>query len=544
MSENLRMLRSVVFAISLFVALNSFTKLQAQTSEYHHPNKCGHFLLEAWQESQDSNYRERKQRSQELFESQLRDFENQAQLRTQSTIKIPVVVHIMHAPGEVIGTQSNLSQAQILSQIAVLNEDFRKMAGSRGFNTDLVGADSEIEFCLATRDPSGNPTNGINRVSYVNSNNHNFSFDQSMKALSIWPTNRYLNIWVVKNMNGILGYAYLPEDMATDPQRAQIDGVVIGCRFFGSRDKQLAGQSFNLDNTFGLGRTTTHEVGHYLNLLHTWGDGGCEADDEVFDTPNCSGQYFGCGTPPVQCGNTRMIANYMDYSDDVCMNIYTNGQKTRMRSALTVYTFRASLYNPNNILLTGCTDSVMSTFADTLYIVNGNNQLVRINQNLSTNLQVRIVNQLGGGFSGHPVRFQLIEQPGNALSLDTVMNTSSNGTASLPFRTGYLPGNYKIRVNSTVSRGGEVNFNITAISASSVYPNPFEDDVIIKLDLPEEEVLEVQVFDPAGRLVLSKSETAQASFVLDMRGFPEGAYTVRVISTQLTDIFRIVKVKP
>jgi len=538
------MLRTAVFAFSLIVACFSFSGLFAQNNEHHHANKCGHTLLEDWQESRDPNYRERKLRSRENFENQLREFENQAQFRTQSTLKIPVVVHIMHAPGEAVGTQSNISEAQILSQIVVLNEDFRKIVGSRGFNSDPAGADAEIEFCLATRDPSGNPTSGINRVSYVNSNNHNFGFDQSMKALSIWPTNRYLNIWVVKNMSGILGYAYLPEDMATDPQRAQIDGVVVGCRFFGSRDKQLAGQSFNLDNTFGLGRTTTHEVGHYLNLLHTWGDGGCEADDEVFDTPNCSGQYFGCGTAPVQCGNTRMIANYMDYSDDVCMNIYTNGQKTRMRSALTVYTFRASLYSPNNILLTGCTDSLVLPFADTLYIINGNNQLVRINQNLNTNLQIRVVNQLGGGFSGHPVRFQLLEQPGSEIFLDSVISTNSNGTISLPFRTGYLPGNYKIRVSSSVNRGGEVDFNITAISASSVYPNPFEDEVIIKLDLPAEETLEVQVFDPAGRQVLNKAETAQASFVLDMRGFPEGAYTVRVISTQLIDIFRIVKIKP
>lgn len=536
---------SLLRAFSFVLTFFSLTGVQAQSSkDYHHSDKCGHVLLEAWQESQDPTYRQRKALAQQLFENQLLEFENQPQFRIQSILKIPVVVHVMHAPGEPIGTQSNISEAQIISQLVVLNEDFRKMLGSRGFNSNPVGADAEIEFCLATRDPVGNPSTGINRVSYASSNNHNFSLDLSMKSMSIWPTNRYLNIWIVKNMSGILGYAYLPEDMATDPQRAQIDGVVVGCQFFGSRDKQLPGQTFNVDNTFGLGRTTTHEVGHFLNLLHTWGDGGCASDDNVFDTPNCSGQYFGCGTPPVQCGNVRMIANYMDYSDDVCMNVFTNGQKTRMRAALTVYTFRASLYNPNNILLTGCSDSVVSPFADTLFLVNGNNQLVRINQNLTTNLQIRVVNQLGGGFSGHPVRFQLIEQPGNALQLDTVLATASNGTISLPFRTGFLPGSYKIRATSTVRRGGQIDFNIAAISASAVYPNPFEDEVIIKLDLPEEERLEIQVFDLSGRRVLAKTIIAQASFALDMRGFPEGTYTVRVVSTQFIDIFRIVKIKP
>lgn len=536
---------AILFICCHFFAFFGASQLYAQSSsEFHHSNKCGSELLEAWQESRDANYRQKKEASRLAFENQLDELGSLPHFRTQSVLKIPVVVHIMHAPGEPVGSQSNISDAQIQSQIAVLNEDFRKMLGSRGFNTNAVGADSEIEFCLATKDPSGNSSTGINRVSYVNSNNHNFGLDEDMKALSIWPTNRYLNIWVVKNMGGILGYAYLPEDMATDPQRSQIDGVVIGCRFFGSRDKALPGENFNLDNTFGLGRTTTHEVGHYLNLLHTWGDGGCEADDLVFDTPNCNGQFFGCGSPPLQCGNERMIANYMDYSDDACMNIFTNGQKSRMRAALTIYSFRASMHTPSNILLTGCTDSIVSPFADTLYIVNGNNQLVRINQNLSTNLQIRVVNQLGGGFGGHPVRFQLIEQPGDLLELDTVLSTTSNGTIALPFRTSFLPGSYKIRVTSVVNRGGQVDFDITAISAASMYPNPFEGELFIKLDLPTEELLTVQVFDTQGRQVLEKLISAQASFVLDMRGFPDGAYTVRVISNQLTDIFRVIKIKP
>ncbi len=534
-----------LFAFGLFIVFFSGLSLQAQnTGEFHHNNKCGHDLLQSWQAQQDSNYWVRKEASRQAFDRSLQDFEAQPDFRIQSTLKIPVVVHIMHDSNDVYPNASNLSDAQIHSQLLVLNEDFRKILGSRGYNTHPVGADVEIEFCLATRDPAGNPSTGIVRQPYAKSNNHGFNDDVTMKSLSRWPTERYLNIWVVKNMNGILGYAYLPEDMATDPIRPQIDGVVIGARFFGSRDKQPLGSNFYLDNTFDLGRTTTHEVGHFLNLLHTWGDGGCESDDNVFDTPNCSGQYFGCGTPPIQCGNQRMIANYMDYSDDVCMNIYTNGQKTRMRAALNTYAFRASLHHPNNILLTGCTDSVVVPQPDSMYILAGNNQLARVNQKLNTNLQVRIVNQLGIGYPYHSVRFRLLEQPGNGIQLDTTVVADITGVAAIPFRTGFLPGKYVVRATSMVNKGGVQDFEINAISASVVFPNPFEDEVIIKLDLPEEEKLDVQLFDTAGRQLLRKNETAQVSFVLDMRGFPEGAYTVRVISSQLTDVFRIVKIKP
>ncbi len=537
------MLRKLSYLSLLFFFFSGHFDAIAQIAEIpQQHDKCGHTQMEAWLESRDPDYKKRREAQQLWFEKQLKLQGEAPALRVQSTLKIPVVVHVMHAPGEAIGTQSNITDAQIRSQIVVLNEDFRKMAGSRGFNTHPVGADSEIEFCLATLDPNGNPTTGINRVSYANSNNHGFGNDQSMKALSIWPTHKYLNIWIVKNMGGILGYAYLPSDMATDPDRTQIDGVVIGCRYFGSRDKQDLGEVFNLATNFDLGRTTTHEVGHYLNLLHIWGDGDCTIDDDVNDTPNCSGQYFGCGVPPVQCGNTRMIENYMDYSDDRCMNIYTEGQKTRMRTALTVYPFRASLYNPANIMATGCSDSNIVAYADTFYIINGNNQLVRINQLATNNLQVRVVNQLGGGYANHPVRYELITQPaGSQLFLDTVVNTTGNGTVNIPFRIGGIPGEYVVRATTSVARGGQVDFQLRAISTASVYPNPFEKEVIIKLDLPAEENVKVQVFDLSGRLVLGKDYAVKTSFILDMEGFPEGLYTIRVISSQLTDFFRVVK---
>lgn len=247
-----------------------------------------------------------------------------------SVMVIPVVVHVIWNT-----TAQNIPDARIHSQMRVLNEDFRKMFGTPGWNTHPAGADTRFEFRLADRDPQGNPHTGINRVqTSVTSWNPNTQ-DAQLKALSYWPSQNYLNIWVANLSGGILGYAYLPGTIT--PTR---DGVVILHSAFGHNSPLPP---------YNLGRTTTHEIGHYINLLHTWGAGsntGCEGDDGVADTPLCSGQYFS-GVPtcpaPTQCGFVRMIENYMDYSDDGCMNIYTEGQRQRMSAAY--FTHRTSLWS-------------------------------------------------------------------------------------------------------------------------------------------------------------------------------------------------------
>jgi hypothetical protein len=526
-------------ALVLVWFLIQTTEISAQQIQ----ERCGYQALLDWKKSQDPDFDRKKQAATQFFNEQ----SQQLRLATPAQqITIPVVVHIMHAPGEAIGTASNISDAQILSQLAVLNEDFRKTAGSRGFNTHPFGADTEISFCLAKRDPAGNPTNGINRVAYTHSANHNFSRDEEMKALSIWPTNRYMNIWVVKNMSGILGYAYLAEDMATDPQRNSIDGVVIACQYFGSRDKQLPGQNFNLAATYDLGRTTTHEVGHFLNLLHTWGDGDCTADDEVGDTPNCNGPYYGCdATAPVQCGQSRMIQNYMDYSDDRCMNIYTIGQKNRMQTTMTIYPFRANLANPANVLAAGCNDSGIVAIADTLYKISGDSQLVRVGQPLSQAWVVRVVNQLGGGYGGHPVRFQLTDKPaGETIELDTLVYTAPNGLASLSWYAASLPGPYRVQVSSQVQRAGNTSFFYQTIAESALFPNPTSGEIVVKLDLPDEEQLKIQLFNSQGQLVMEKLQTAQYSLPLNITAFPQGVYQLRIVSRWLTDYFKVIKYNP
>ena len=247
-----------------------------------------------------------------------------------SIITIPVVVHVIYS-----NSNENISDAQILSQIQVLNDDFRRM-NSDANNTWSQAADTEIQFCMATVDPNGNATNGITRKS---SSTTSWGTNDNMKKSSQggvdpWDASQYLNMWVCNIGGGILGYAQFPGGSAST------DGVVMGPQYFGSKN---GGSGFYLSAPFDLGRTTTHEVGHFLNLRHIWGDGNCNADDFVSDTPTSDAANYGCATGHVSCNTTDMVQNYMDYSDDSCMNLYTQGQKDRMRVTLLSGGVRSSL---------------------------------------------------------------------------------------------------------------------------------------------------------------------------------------------------------
>ncbi len=256
---------------------------------------------------------------------------------SRSIITIPVVVHVVHRTAA-----ENISDAQIFSQIDSLNKDFRKLNADTS-NTPTVfqgvAADAEIEFCMATVAPDGSPTNGITRTSTTvtsHGTNNSVKFTSS-GGKDAWPASEYLNVWVCNIGGGILGYAQFPGGAAAT------DGVVNDYRYFGSIGTATA--------PFNLGRTMTHEIGHWLNLRHIWGDGGCGVDDFVGDTPVSDGpNYTGdpCTFPgPVSCGTNDMFQNYMDYSDDECMNLFTEGQKARMLALFNTGGFRESLLSSN-----------------------------------------------------------------------------------------------------------------------------------------------------------------------------------------------------
>ncbi|MBL8041969.1 MAG: hypothetical protein JNL86_03525 [Nitrospira sp.] len=239
---------------------------------------------------------------------------------------IPVVVHVVYnIPAQ------NISDAQINSQIEVLNKDFRKtnpdIASLPGVFAPLA-ADARIEFKLAEKDPANSPTNGITRTSTVSAS---FIDDDKVKSATTgghdaWPSDKYLNLWVCPLGGGLLGYAQFPGGPTAT------DGVVINCTAFGTIGTAAA--------PFNLGRTATHEIGHFLNLNHIWGDDGsaCSGTDFVGDTPNQAGPNYGTPAfPHVTCSNGPngdLFMNYMDYVDDQAMFMFTAGQITRMQACL------------------------------------------------------------------------------------------------------------------------------------------------------------------------------------------------------------------
>ncbi len=261
---------------------------------------------------------------------------------------IPVVVHVIHN-GEVVGVGTNISDAQIQGQIDVLNEDFRRKVGTPGFSANPISADCEIEYVLAKRTPTNAASNGIDRI---NRNTAGFSappytmayVDATIKPATSWNPDWYFNMWTASLGGGILGYAQFPPNSGLPGLDAEVgnactNGVGSAAANTDGLVMTFDGFGRGLPGIYGDGRTATHEIGHGLGLRHLWGDvGTCgTVGDYCADTPECTNSNFsnppGCPTL-TQCGNVRQIENYMDYSGDLCMNIFTQDQKTRMRTVL------------------------------------------------------------------------------------------------------------------------------------------------------------------------------------------------------------------
>ena len=261
---------------------------------------------------------------------------SQAQRGTAAiTVTIPVVVHVLYN-----AASENISDAQIASQIAVLNEDFHKMnADYTKTPSAFAGlvADAGIQFVLAKRTPSGVATTGIERKSSTITTWGTAAKIKKVSTggLDAWNSSQYLNLWVGTIGGGILGYAQFPGGAAAT------DGVVISPVYFGRTGTVTA--------PFNLGRTGSHEVGHWLNLNHIWGDDGtaCTGTDNVSDTPNQADESYGKPTfPQVSCSNGPngdMFMNYMDYTDDAAMYMFSTGQSSRMNALFATGGARASL---------------------------------------------------------------------------------------------------------------------------------------------------------------------------------------------------------
>jgi len=290
---------------------------------------CGTMDYFAAQQQADPSLESRMQALERQIEQWI---DANPEYRNQAVITIPVVFHIVWNT-----TAQNISDARILAQLDVLNQDFARLnadAANTPSAFQSIAANTNIQFCLAKRDPSGNATTGIVRrqtstTSFSSNNNVKYTSSGGSNA---WPRESYLNIWSCNLSGGLLGYAQFPGGTAAT------DGVV--CLFSSIGGPSSPGTA----TPYHLGRTATHEVGHWLNLRHIWGDATC-GNDQVSDTPTQQTSNTGCPSfPKVTCSNGPngdMFMNYMDYTYDACMNIFTQGQSTRMNASIN--TSRASL---------------------------------------------------------------------------------------------------------------------------------------------------------------------------------------------------------
>ncbi|HEX2608563.1 MAG TPA: T9SS type A sorting domain-containing protein [Flavisolibacter sp.] len=305
-------MRTILLGICIFISSIGLAQRECTSSAYLETQKMVQPDLQA-----------RLQHIQAFIDKQLQSLPVTAigtkENGNQPVYKIPVVVHVLYN-----NAAQNISDAMVKSQIDALNRDFRRTNADTSNTPDRfkeVAADVQIEFALATADPKGRPTSGIVRKA---TNTSYWRMDDKIKFSAqggddAWDSRYYLNIWV-GNLQSTLAYSSVPGGPADK------DGIVVALSAFGT---------INVGGAFNMGRTVVHETGHWLGLLHIWGDSYC-GDDLVGDTPKQGNFTSGCPSGfRSSCSNGTtgdMYMNYMDYTNDACLNLFTEGQKQRMRS--------------------------------------------------------------------------------------------------------------------------------------------------------------------------------------------------------------------
>ncbi len=380
----------------------------------------------------------------------------QASGKTQAlNYTIPVIVHVIHG-GQAVGTFPNIAQGQINSQITVLNQDFSgtglNVGNCPSVFTSLI-SNTGVSFCLAQKDPNGvtlaEP--GIDRINYISKGWNNPAgaayntpatfqayVNGTIKPGSIWDPTKYMNIWITDEnaATGLLGYATFPAGTTltgmSNLGTATTDGLWCWARAFGSNSIFPGG---TYDPIYNKGRTATHEIGHWVGLRHIWGDDGtaCTGSDFCNDTPNQADENYGCPNfaTNTSCSNAGdMAMNFMDYTDDPCMYMFTNDQNTRIQTAMSQGTYRSQLSTSAATLCTiaPATPTAAFTMASTGCIGSG------VTVNNTTN-------------GTPPPTYVWTSSPATGVSF------SPNNAASAPTINFTTPGTYSISVAATNSLG-------------------------------------------------------------------------------------------
>jgi len=315
-------------SLLLSIILLAVTSIQAQRT-------CGTDAHELILQQTDAHYTAHRQEIDRFTQNYIATHPNGSNTRT--SITIPVVVHVVYSD-----SAGDISDAQIQSQIARLNTDYNKENSDTGSVPAIwksTAANIGIHWCLAVRDPNGNATTGIRRV---RTSTTSFSQNDAVKYTAqggddAWPASSYLNIWVCNLGGGLLGYSQFPGGPAAT------DGCVILNTGFGDQVGTTVAP-------YNLGRTVTHEVGHWLNLYHPF-QGGCTGGDSCADTPPTAAATYSCPTFPLLgsgCSTTSpgiMFMDYMDYVDDACMYMFTNDQNARIQALFVPGGWRAAILN-------------------------------------------------------------------------------------------------------------------------------------------------------------------------------------------------------
>jgi hypothetical protein len=483
---------ALLWFVLLFAAMPGFGQHKGRT--------CATELYQETLEQLQPGIKLQQQQAKEAAQQYLSQKRQGKEMRKATgPVSIPVVFHVVYNTPD-----QNISDEQIYSQLAVLNADFRRT------NTDRVNTpahfasfagDAGIEFCLASTAPDGSVTNGITRTqtsSITFSANNNNIKREDRGGAPAWDQTQYLNIWVGNISNDILGWATFPGMSSS----SQYDGVVL---FY----KTVGEPPYNpFPTQFNKGRTATHEIGHWLGLQHIWGTGNdsCSDTDYIDDTPNQYAPNYDCPTGTiVSCENGPygdMWQNYMDYSDDACMNLFTNGQIAYMQ---------AVLHSSRSNILTSvaCNGGLLARFeAETDTLIQAGEKVQFRDKSIGVKPSSWLWEFEGG--------------------------TPATSTERNPTVTYKKPGIYKVSLtiaNSQIS-STETKTQFVEVTPNdlTVYPVPASDYIII--EQPAHVTLrQVELLNRLGQVMLSQQVTTRKA-ELKTTGLPSGLYFLRISSSE------------